>query len=195
MQTTDNLGSEINRILTKIKNDVMASMPAVIEGALKPEIVANSPSSDEEREMLSRDVSGIGTYEGGRFLRQEDGGVGMPVWQAVAQERPIANGDVVSFLNKEQLRNKTVFAWRRANGEMLSISPDEWFFVNALEYGGARYTVTPRSDRKFLYPQDGMFKQYMVKAIPPKRMFWNSVNSDRFFNAIFDTVKRACGET
>jgi hypothetical protein len=144
--------------------------------------------------MLSKDVAGIGTYEGGRFLRQNEGGVGMPLWEAVAKESPVHSGDVVTFLNKEQLRNNTIFAWRRKTGETLSIDPDEWFFVEALEYGGARYTVTPRSDRKFLYPQDGIFKQYMVKAIYPRRMFWNSVNSQRFFDALSDTVKRACEE-
>jgi hypothetical protein len=35
MATTGNLGNEINRILEGIKTRVMASMPAVIDGALE----------------------------------------------------------------------------------------------------------------------------------------------------------------
>lgn len=188
------LASEMERILNGIKDKVVQSLPEVIEGVLKPAIKELLPTEQEEADMLSKDVNGIGTWEGGRFLRAKDGGIGMSLREAVDMEKPVIYGDAVGFLSKAQLRNNTIFAWRRGNGEMLSIDPDKWFFVNALEYGGAQYTVKPRSDRKALYPEDGVCRAYMVKAIYPLRMFWNSVNSSGFSNALKERIKRAVNE-
>lgn len=188
------LASEMERILNGIKDKVVQSLPEVIEGVLKPAIKGLLPTEQEEADMLSKAVNGIGTWEGGRFLRAKDGGIGMSLREAVDMEKPVIYGDAVGFLSKAQLRNNTIFAWRRGNGEMLSIDPDKWFFVNALEYGGAQYTVKPRSDRKALYPEDGVYRAYMVKAIYPRRMFWNSVNSSGFSNALKERIKRAVNE-
>jgi hypothetical protein len=194
MGQESNFNESLNEFLERIKRKVVQALPGVIESSLKPEIVAFSPTKEEEREMLSRDINGVGTWEGGRFLRQGEGGEGMPLRDAIAMESPVIQGDTVSFLNRDNLRNRTIFSWRRRNGEMLSIDPAEWVYVNALEYGGYQYSVFPRSDRKALNPEDGVYRKFVVKNIEPRRMMWQGLNSERFKNSLYATINRAVNE-
>ena len=190
MGQENNFQNALNEFLERVKRKVVQALPEVIESSLKPEIVAFSPTKEEEREMLSRGINGVGTWEGGRFLRQGEGGEGMPLRDAIAMESPVIQGDTVSFLNRDNLRNRTIFSWRRRNGEMLSIDPAKWVYVNALEYGGYQYAVFPRSDRKALNPEDGVYRKFVVKNIKPRRMMWQGLNSGKFKNSLYATISK-----
>ncbi len=179
--------------LAKIKAAVDAAAQAAQIGvartviALRSEVAARAPSSEEEARLLSRGTatsfgpgfgmgSGIvGTPEEGRFIRQ---GEMVSLREAITSEpistirrldRILGGIGSASYLNA-----RTGFFWRtRRRGIQGPTLPFNRAYVQALENGGAIWTVIPRPDNRtrVLEPEPGVIASVMVKVLPPRRMF------------------------
>jgi len=173
------MANSLPEILNIIEENIAKIIPRTveivashIEIAVKPEIIARCPSAQEEAIALSKDTSGIGVPDDGRFMRAKDGGEGIPVKEAVQLEKPIIGANFVGFGSASGLNAKTVFSWyNRTYDEMRTTTPFYGQYIQALEWGGLSWTVKPRSGTKALHPEEGVFRASMTKQLYPHLMF------------------------
>lgn len=154
---------------------------------------AIAPSPEEEAELLSAgEITGGKTSQGpgggrrgipgfGRFLRM----AGMvPLKEAILEETPRVKLDgetaVASIGFAEQLNRKTGFFWNtKRRGIQGPTFPFNFAYVQALEYGGAIWVVTPRPGGHLLEPEPGLATPLMTKTLPPRRMYGTAADSAR----------------
>jgi hypothetical protein len=163
----------------------VAMLPEYIETTVKPEVISRCPSEEEEEWLISTDTQGIGTTEGRRFLRDGSARLGMSSRQAVAMEKPIVSGKIVSFGELNALNKRTVFSWYNKTFEKVKTA-EAWIFMETLEWGGT-WTVVPSAGVKALNPEDGVVRSRMLKSIQPHLMFTRGSESS---SAISDLIAR-----
>jgi hypothetical protein len=176
--------AKIDRFLTAIRQ---AASTAVLEAAtaLKPAVVAVTPSPEDEARMLSRGFGGsgirgvqqsvgfFGTPDGGRFIREGS----MVSLRAAIEREPVEavlKGDVVTagFGSPARINPITGFSWgTRRRGVQGPTLPFNGAYVQAMENGGLVWTVVPRAGTKALEPEPGRIAFRMLKTVGPQRMF------------------------
>lgn len=171
-------------MLGHIVEKTIEILPEFVEETVKPKIVSFCPGAEEEAEMLSKDSSGVGSTEWGRFIRR--GADQLPIREAIMAEMPERNSHGCFFGNAARINSITKFSWERhyrgKDGRFIAelidepTSPFDYGYSQALESGGT-WTVVPRPGRKRLYPEKGVLKTQMVKTLQARQMFLQSVTA------------------
>jgi hypothetical protein len=185
--STEELIAIINEQVQKLVPLTVAMMPEYIESVVKPEVKMRCPSEEEERWLISTDTEGIGTPEGGRFLRDGSESQGMPVIQAVELEKPQVFGNTVLFGSKRDLNRRTVFSWYNRKFEEIRTAA-AWIYMEILEWGGT-WTVRPQSGTPLLYPEDGVAMKQMSKSIDPHLMFTQGAHGTRSVEQLLTKIR------
>jgi hypothetical protein len=165
----------------------IAMLPEYIETAVKPEVISRCPDEEEEAWLISTDTQGIGTTEGGRFMRDGSARLGMSSRQAVAMEKPMVSGQTVSFGDLRTLNKRTVFSWYNWTFKEVRTA-EQWIFMETLEWGGT-WTVVPGAGVKALNPEDGVFRSRMSKSIQPHLMFTKGSSSSPVISDLIERIK------
>lgn len=191
MARTANSTEELIEIMNEQAQQLIpltvAMMPDYIEQVVKPEVKLRCPSEEEEAWLISMDTQGVGTPEGGRFLRDGTESKGMSAIQAVDLEKPQVFGNIITFGNKKDLNNRTVFSWYNSTYEEIRTAAT-WIYMETLEWGGT-WTVRPQSGTKALYPEEGIFRSQMTKSIDPHLMFTQGSHGTRSVEQLLARIR------
>ncbi|MCX5642441.1 MAG: hypothetical protein NTY10_04335 [Candidatus Omnitrophica bacterium] len=203
METTirvelDQLPGGIDTVLSQIVEKTLEILPGFIEETVKPKVVSFCPTPEEEAEMLSKDSSGVGSTEWGRFIR--NGADQLPIREAIMAETPHRNPHGCYFGDAARINSITKFSWERhfrgKDGRFVAeligepTSPFDYGYSQALENGGS-WTVVPRVGRKHLYPEKGVLKTQMVKTLQARQMFLRTVTDSGFQSELISRIKRS----
>lgn len=194
------LPSALESVINQIIEGANEELPMFIEETFKPVVLSLCPTPDEEAIMLSKDTSGVGTTEWGRFIRQ--GADQLPISEAIMTERAQKTARGWSFGNTVRINSITKFSWERhtrgKDGRFIAeligepSSPFDYGYVQAMENGGT-WTVVPRTGRKALYPERGVMKTSMTKTLPARQMFLRSVIDGNVQADLIARLKRRFG--
>ncbi|MFA6006080.1 MAG: hypothetical protein WC775_06405 [Patescibacteria group bacterium] len=185
--STEELIAIMNEQVQKLVPLTVAMMPEYIEGVVKPEVKMRCPSEAEEAWLISMDTQGVGTPEGGRFLRDGSESQGMSAVQAVELEKPQVIGNMVTFGNIQNLNRRTVFSWYNRKFEEIRTAAT-WIYMEILEWGGT-WTVRPQAGTKALHPEDGVFRSQMSKSIDPHLMFTQGAHGTRSVEQLLTKIR------
>ena len=174
---------------TTAKNTLDVNMRQIV----KMGIVAAAPSHNEERDVLSQDITGLGTHRGDRFLKirsqrfLKDALIAEPVYT----KKTGLSGMIESRFGRIDVLNKIIgFSWRLQGNKIIRSTLDTnafhqtWNRLLQLWEIGGRFTVMSRRPKEDLlglgisqgitgydlYPEPGKFVPMMTKRIPKKAM-------------------------
>ena len=175
---------------TTAKNTLDVSMRQIV----KLGIVAAAPSHNEERNVLSQDITGLGTPRGDRFLKiwpqrfLKDALIAEPIYT----NKKGLFGMIESRFGRIDVLNKRIgFSWRtQVKAKTLKSTLDTnafhqtWNRLLQLWETGGQFTVTSRKPKEDLLglgfssgiigydlqPAPGKFVPMMTKRIPKKSM-------------------------
>jgi hypothetical protein len=82
----EDLGSGIEELMRHAMENTLSLLPSFIDEVVKPKVASLCPSAQEEAELISKDSSGVGSTEWGRFIRQ--GADQLPIQSAIMAESP-----------------------------------------------------------------------------------------------------------
>jgi hypothetical protein len=194
----EDLGQGIEELMRQAVENTLALLPAFIEDVVKPKVVSLCPSAQEEASLISKDASGVGSTEWGRFIRS--GPNQLPIRDAIMAETPYKSAEGWFFGDAIRINANTLFSWERHSrgkdgrfvSEMIDqpSAPFDFGYAQALENGGS-WTVTPRSGRKFLYPDRGVMKQEMTKTLEPWLMWQKTVQDWGVQSELVARIKRS----
>ena len=194
----------------------------MIGTAAKVQAAGFAPSEDEEARLLSRGThhgvvfqapgrllgpgnggqgsvgSVIGTPEGGRFMRV---GGEMSLREAIARDPvEIRNAGFRIYARvgrASRINASTSFHWNtRRRGVQGPTFPFNNALVQAFEYGGAVWIVSPRPGTRALEPEPFTFVRSMTKTVPPYQMYWRAANTvfpqqlPQFVNLVKNAARR-----
>lgn len=194
----DDLGQGIDELMRRAVENTMALLPAFIEDIVKPKVIFNCPSAQEEAELISKDSSGVGSTDWGRFIRS--GPDQLNIREAIMSESPerTANGWGIGVPGR--INDKTLFSWERHSrgkdgrwvSEMIDkpSHPFDYGYSQALEVGGT-WTVFPRAGRKALYPERGVMKTVMTKTMQPWLMWQKTAQDWAVQSELIARIKRS----
>ena len=194
----ESLGQAVEEVVRQAVENTIVLLPGFIEDVIKPKVASFCPSAQEEGELLSKDSSGVGSTEWGRFIRR--GADQLPIQNAIMAEFPWKSPEGWYFGDATRINSKTKFSWERHSrgkdgrfiAEMIDepTSPFDYGYAQALELGGS-WSVVPRAGRKALYPEKGVMKAQMTKTLEPHLMFLKTVQDGGVQAELCARIKRS----
>jgi len=200
--------------LKKACNTGAIEVSKYIDTTFKNKYIANSPTQKQERTLLSGDVTGRGTSEGGRFIKEK----GFVYFrEAIRQEKPTVRGrsgnKKVLWGDVKRINRKSGFGWktrwvgqnRYSEWRDTSTSTVPWNMTRIWE-NGAMFRVVPRGvtyssktgesgskklTQKNLHPAPGWMTKQVYKNIPNFRMMLHSRTSPMLEKQLATVVKRS----